>query len=112
MSTEFCIVMSTTDSEDESKSLAKSVIELRLAACVQTTVVHSTFDWDDKVSEADEYLMLFKTTNDRAAELKEYLSQNHSYDVPEILEIPITGGGASYLEWMASSTSSTPKIVV
>lgn len=101
---EYKMVMSTTDTSEEAKSLARAVVEARLAACVQATTITSTYWWDDAVQNADEFLLLFKTTQDRVEALREFLLANHSYDTPEIVEIPIDGGGAGYLEWITAST--------
>ena len=97
---EYTIVMSTTDTEEEAKRLARGAVEKKLAACVQVTTVNSTFFWDGKVDEAAEYLLLFKTTAAGATELQKFIETTHSYDVPEILHLPVIAGHAPYLEWM------------
>lgn len=101
---EFIVVMSTTDSAEEAKSLARGAVEKKLAACVQMTTVNSTYWWDGAIEDADEFLLLFKTPTDRVAELRKHLLAVHSYETPEIIEIPIVGGGQGYLDWMISST--------
>jgi periplasmic divalent cation tolerance protein len=100
----YCIIMSTTDSLDEANALARFAVESKLAACVQRKTVTSTFFWDGKIDESEEFLMLFKTTESAAEELKAAIAERHSYDVPEILEIPITSGHAPYLDWMDENT--------
>lgn len=105
---DYTIVMSTTDTEQEAKTLARKAVEQKLAACVQVTTVNSTFFWDDKVNEAPEFLLLFKTTSAGAAELQKFIECTHSYDVPEILHLPVAGGHAPYLEWMSANVQVGP----
>ena len=102
----YVIVMSTTDSREEAKRLAREAVEKRIAACVQVTTVNSTFFWEGKVDEADEFLLLFKTTASGVDELQKYIEGSHSYDVPEILHIPISGGHQPYLDWMDTNVQA------
>lgn len=96
--------MSTVGSEDAAARLAHSAVERRLAACVQSSPIASVYRWEDEIQEDLEVLLLFKTASDRVAALREYIQEQHEYEVPEILELPVSGGSAGYLGWVHAST--------
>jgi periplasmic divalent cation tolerance protein len=104
--TDIVVLMTTTDSADAAHELAKSGVSARLAACAQ---VHGPFTsvywWNGVVDEAREWRVEFKTTAERAAELRDHLLGVHSYDVPEIVCLPVVDGAGSYLAWVRESTS-------
>lgn len=102
-SDKYVLLISTTDSVDEAKSLARLAVEKKLAACVQSTPIASTYWWKDKVEESNEVLLLFKTTKTSAAKLRAFIETEHSYDIPEVIEIPITGGSDAYLQWISAN---------
>jgi periplasmic divalent cation tolerance protein len=98
-------VSTTTDSKEAAAELARSAVEARVAACGQVVgPIESVYWWDGKVDTAAEWLVLFKTTADRSDNLVEHLRSRHSYDVPEIIVTPITGGNPAYLSWIREET--------
>jgi periplasmic divalent cation tolerance protein len=98
-------VLTTVDSEEAGVTLARSVVEARLAACVQIVgPIRSLFWWEGKVDDAREWQLLMKTTTERLAELERHIKANHSYDTPEIIETEIIGGSAEYLGWVSGET--------
>lgn len=99
------IVMTTTDNPAEAAELARCLVEDRLAACVQVTAVTSTYRWEGSVTSADERLLLIKTRADRVAAVQTFLAEHHSYDTPEVIEVPIASGLPDYLGWIDSSVS-------
>lgn len=102
---EYCMAMVTTDSEDKAVTLAKELVEAKLAACVQIASIRSIFVWEGKADDASEYLLLAKTSDSRYDDLEKFVKQNHDYDVPEILKVPITSGYGPYLSWVDENTS-------
>jgi periplasmic divalent cation tolerance protein len=100
---EYAIVMTTTDEPAEADSLARRLVEERLAACVQVTGVTSTYRWERAVTTADERLLLIKTRADQVAAVRDFLAEHHSYDTPEVIEVPITSGLPDYLGWIDES---------
>ncbi|MGH3977956.1 MAG: divalent-cation tolerance protein CutA [Pseudonocardiaceae bacterium] len=105
MSSGHAIVASTTDSADAARALAAGVIEARLGACAQIVgPITSVYRWEGEVQTEQEWRVEIKTTADRVAALTEHIKANHSYDVPEIIAIPITGGSAKYLSWLVDET--------
>lgn len=102
---EYLRVETTTDSRDEASSLAQSVVQARLAACAQITgPITSTYWWDGQVEQDDEWLLLIKTSADCLDALTDHLNERHSYDVPEVVATPITGGSRAYLSWVTEET--------
>lgn len=105
MPAEHVVVVSTTDSEQEARSLAAGAVEARLGACAQVVgPVTSVFRWDGAVQTEQEWRVEIKTAADRVPALTELLRAAHSYDVPEIIATPIEGGSADYLAWVVDET--------
>jgi periplasmic divalent cation tolerance protein len=103
MNDEYVVVLSATGSKDEASRLASMAVSTRLAGCVQTIPITSTYMWDDKVVNSDETLLLFKTTQSHSAALVEAIIAEHSYDTPEAIVLPITGGSRKYLDWLGQT---------
>lgn len=105
MSPDHVVVTTTTDSEAAARLLATSAVEARLAACAQIVgPVTSVFRWSEEIRTESEWRVDLKTAADRVAALSRHLAAEHSYDVPEIIATPITGGGADYLAWLVAET--------
>jgi periplasmic divalent cation tolerance protein len=101
-------VLTTVDSTGEAERLGRSIVSLRLAACVQIVgPIRSLYWWQDKLDEAQEWQLLMKTTGERLPALEEHIKEHHSYDTPEIIITPIVGGSAEYLGWISEETRQT-----
>jgi periplasmic divalent cation tolerance protein len=100
-----CMVLTTTPSRDEARSLAAALVENRLAACVQMLPVESVYSWQGAVQHDDEILLLIKTRRELYAPLEAFIKEAHSYDVPEIVQVPVEAGSESYLRWLADVTA-------
>jgi periplasmic divalent cation tolerance protein len=101
----YCQVVSTTDGRDAALALADGAVRARVAACAQVVgPVTSTYWWRDAVETAEEWQVVFKTTADRYAELAEWIRGHHTYDVPEILCLPVLAGDPDYLRWLEAET--------
>jgi periplasmic divalent cation tolerance protein len=88
--------------------LARTVVEEGLCACVNIVPgVRSFFRWEGRVDVADEQLLVAKTTAAAAPRLRARLAELHPYQVPEVLELTVSGGLPSYLQWLTASV--TPK---
>lgn len=102
---EHVVVATTIDSEDGARQLAAGVIEANLGACVQIVgPLMSVYRWESAVQTDPEWRLEIKTAADRVEPLVEHLGRHHSYDVPEIIATPITGGSTEYLAWLVSET--------
>jgi periplasmic divalent cation tolerance protein len=102
-----CQVTTTTDSPEAAEALARSAVTARLAACGQVAgPITSVYWWEGKVDSAREWLVVFKTTSDRAEALIAHVRAEHTYDTPEIIVTPVTGGNPAYLAWLSEETRS------
>jgi len=99
-------VTTTAGSREEARALAGVLLERRLAACVQVVgPVESRYRWEGRLETATEWLCVAKTTAGRYDEVEAAIRQAHSYDVPEILAVPVVGGSEAYLRWVAEETA-------
>lgn len=86
--------------------LARTVVEEGLCACVNVVPrVRSFFRWEGRVDVADEQLLVAKTTAAAAPRLRARLAELHPYQVPEVLELAVTGGLPSYLQWLTAAVT-------
>jgi periplasmic divalent cation tolerance protein len=100
----YCVMLTTSGSQAEADRLAELLVSSRLAACVQISAIHSWYAWQGKVSHEPEYLLFIKTTADLYPDVEAALLANHSYEIPEIIQIPITRGLDLYLGWIGENT--------
>ncbi|MEU1347707.1 divalent-cation tolerance protein CutA [Streptomyces sp. NPDC005775] len=99
-------VLTTTDSEEKARRLARDAVESRLAACVQISApVTSVYRWQNAIDSTEEWQLFFKTTAERYDELEAYLQEAHDYDTPEIIALPVIRGSARYLGWVSAETA-------
>jgi periplasmic divalent cation tolerance protein len=100
------VVLVTCGTRAEARKLARLVVGAKLAACVNvlSAPVESIYRWKGKVESARELLLVIKTTHARFAALRDAITKAHSYDVPEIIALPIAAGAEKYLAWIAAST--------
>lgn len=104
-SARFLQVQTTTDSRAEAIELARAAVEARLAACAQVVgPVASTYWWEEAVERAEEWLLLLKLPVGGFQALADFLDEQHSYDEPEIVAVPIVAGSESYLNWIQEET--------
>ncbi len=100
----YSIVMTTCSNREEAESLAQSILDQRLAACVQLSDVDSFYIWDEKLNRDAEVRLLIKTTDALYAKLEEHITENHLYEIPEIVMFPIASGAQNYLNWIDEVT--------
>jgi len=95
------IVFITASSQEEAARIAKALVAEKLAACVSIVPsVRSIYMWKGEVCDEGEVLMIAKTSQARFSALAERVGSLHSYDVPEVIAMPIVDGLQPYLEWM------------
>lgn len=102
MNHEGMLVMTTVGSDELADTLATRLLEQRLAACVQEVRVNSRYRWQGELRRDAEILLLVKTSKQAADAAMDLIRDIHSYDVPEIIAIPISAGLPAYLEWLAA----------
>jgi len=97
----FIIVIMTAPNKQEAVNIVRALLEERLIACANILdPVHSLFWWKGKIEEEKEVLVLMKSQKTLFKKLSKRVAELHSYDVPEILALPIVEGSSSYLDWM------------
>lgn len=104
------VMITACGSAEEAQSLAKLVLEAHLAACVNILMQNrSLYWWKGKIEEADEWILLVKTSRDLFDQVKSLIESAHSYDLPEVLALPIIDGSPNYLAWMDAELAGPPK---
>jgi periplasmic divalent cation tolerance protein len=99
--TDRIVVFSTCGTFDEAERIARHLVNQRLAACVQIdAAVQSFYHWQGKLERSEEFRLTIKSRRDLFDALCGELRSLHSYEVPEIVALPVVNGAASYLEWM------------
>jgi periplasmic divalent cation tolerance protein len=99
--TDKIVVLSSCESEEHAARLARHLVERRLAACVSVTgSARSVYHWKGEMEESTEWLLLIKTRRDLFPALRAEIAKEHSYEVPELLALPVVEGSESYLEWL------------
>jgi periplasmic divalent cation tolerance protein len=98
---DFLIVSTTTASKEDAARISRAVLEPRLAACVQVVgPVSSTYWWQGKLEQSEEWLCLIKTSLAHYPELEQAVRQAHKYENPELVAVPIEAASAAYLQWL------------
>lgn len=99
-----CIAVTTTvGNVDEARSIARSLVERRLAASAQISQIESFYTWEGTVQNRPEYRLLLKTTQERYAEVENAIRELHSYELPAIHACRFTGIYAPYARWIAEN---------
>ncbi len=105
-SRDFAIALVTAPDLKTARRLARTVLEARLAACVNLVPrIESHYWWQGKIERGPEVLMLLKTTRRKLAALERLILENHPYDTAEFISFPMSGGSRRYLAWIASSVN-------
>jgi periplasmic divalent cation tolerance protein len=98
-------VFMTAPNEDEAAGIARALVEARLAACVNMVKnVRSVYSWQGNIEDEAEVLMIAKTRKGLFEALSEKVRELHSYEVPEIIALPLIAGSEEYLKWIREST--------
>lgn len=99
------LILCTVPDSDVGAKLARGLVDAHLAACVNIIPgLRSFYTWQGKVEDDDEAQLFIKTRGTRYDAVERWLRENHPYDEPEVLALPITGGSRSYLEWLHEQT--------
>ncbi|MFU8781353.1 MAG: divalent-cation tolerance protein CutA [Kiritimatiellia bacterium] len=104
MRTAACMVMTTFPDEDSARRVVEKLLDDRLAGCIQTLPVSSSYRWQGKIHHEGETLALIKTTTDRYSSVECLIRQMHPYEVPEVICLPITAGLPDYFAWLRNAT--------
>lgn len=110
MADEYVIVLTTWPADADAEVFARTIVEERLAACVNLSApITSVYRWQGTVEQAAERQIIIKTTRARVEALKTRLHELHWYEVPELIVLPVTEGSEAYLTWISDSTAAVPE---
>jgi len=102
---ESIVIFITAAGEEEAAVLARTLVEAKLAACVNmVSNVRSIYAWKGSIEDDREHLMIVKTQRHLFDRLAAKVREMHSYDVPEIIALPIVEGSPDYLKWLQEAT--------
>ncbi|MGI6747809.1 MAG: divalent-cation tolerance protein CutA [Anaerovoracaceae bacterium] len=104
MKEKYAVVMTTCSNLKEAQVIIDALLADRLAACIQTMPINSHYYWNDEINRDSEILLYIKTKMELFEKIKSTILKNHSYDVPEIILLPIKNGHFPYLNWIDETT--------
>jgi periplasmic divalent cation tolerance protein len=105
--TDKIVVFTTCNSQEQGAQLARHLIEHRLAACVNIlTGARSFYRWKGEIEQASEVVLIIKSRRDVFEKLGEAIGQLHSYEIPELIALPVVDGSEAYLRWLDSELAS------
>lgn len=100
----FCVVLTTAKDRAEAERIAERLVEEKLAACVSIAAgATSIYRWRGGLERADEVLVVIKTSREKLDDLIPRIKELHSYEVPEVLVLPVERGSPDYLRWVEES---------
>ncbi len=103
---QFGVVLVTVAVKEEAIAIAHALVELKLAACVSLLPIQSIYTWQGTLHQEDEWQLLIKSDLSKFIELEAKIRELHSYEVPEIIALPIVAGSLPYFQWMEQSTAT------
>ena len=104
MESGYSIIIATYKDKESAKEAAGTLVENRLAACVQILPIDSVYLWQGEICSDSEALLLIKSKTELFDKVAKVIMENHEYELPEIIQVPITCGLPEYLKWIANST--------
>jgi periplasmic divalent cation tolerance protein len=105
MSTSYSIVLTTINNPEEAAKIAQALLSSKLAACVQIHQIKSYYTWQGKINIDDEQQLIIKCKTQDFEKIQLCIQENHSYEIPEIIQIPISDGLPAYLQWIDQMTT-------
>lgn len=99
--TGYSMIITTCADKEAAKAIAKILLEKQLAACVQMLPVESMYVWQGKICDDNETILFIKSKAGLFDEIAAVIKENHCYEIPEIIQVPITAGLPEYLKWIA-----------
>ncbi len=104
---EYVQVLTTTETKEDAEKIAETLVDKRMAGCVQIIgPITSVYRWKGKVEKAEEWLCQIKTKGELYGEVEETILRMHTYETPEIVSTPIIAGSKEYIQWLGSETKT------
>lgn len=100
MDNKYSVVITTCANDEDAKIIIDSLLEKKLAACIQVFHVNSYYSWKGSVANDSESILFVKCKDSNYDEIEADIIVNHKYETPEIIKLPITAGFSGYLQWM------------
>jgi periplasmic divalent cation tolerance protein len=105
------VILVTTDNQEEAVKIGEEMVHAKLAACANIIPgIQSIYRWKGKVSKAQEVLLILKSTKPRYRALEKAIKEMHTYDIPEIIALPVTEGFDKYIGWVCSEAHSQQSV--
>lgn len=105
---DYIMVLTTCNSSETSSLIAEALISNKIAACVNIIKgVESVYQWQGKIEHDKEILLIIKTRGSLFSQVEETIQELHSYELPEIIAVPLKTGEKNYLNWIQSATLAT-----
>jgi periplasmic divalent cation tolerance protein len=109
--TDKIVVLSTFASAEEAQRVARALVEKKLAACVSVVPgLRSVYRWEDAIVDEEEVLLVIKSSRALIQELTDEIERLHSYEVPEVIALPVVDGAERYLAWMNRELAHKPSL--
>jgi periplasmic divalent cation tolerance protein len=109
--TDKIVVLSTFASAEEAQRVARALVEKKLAACVSVVPgIRSVYRWEDAIVDEEEVLLVIKSSRALIQELTDEIERLHSYEVPEVIALPVVDGAERYLAWMNRELAHKPSL--
>ena len=101
---DYCIVSTTTDSKENAEVISEALLQKKLIACVQSSTIDSSYKWQGKIIHAKEIRLQMKTKKSLFTQITDEIEALHTYDVPEIIMVPLVNANEFYLKWIDAET--------
>jgi periplasmic divalent cation tolerance protein len=97
---DYCLIITTTDTKENADAITQLLLEEKLVACVQSTMIQSSYHWERKIIKSEEIHLQMKSKRSLFEKVQRAIEHLHTYDVPEIIMLPIEDANPSYLQWL------------
>ncbi len=101
----YVIVMTTCASREQARAIAAALLEKRLAACIQSSDISSTYRWQGSIEIGNEVRLMIKARQADYAAIEDLIKTLHSYETPEVVALPLVAGSCDYLRWIDDETA-------
>ena len=99
----FVLCLTTIDLASRADELAAKIVKAKLGACVSIHAIHSVYFWKEEIKKDSEYQLIIKTKSTLTDNLLKFILENHSYDLPEIIFVPIIDGNKNFFNWLSKN---------